>query len=133
MNKIEIEQSKNSPYINFDPNSGTFTIIGESRPENVRLFYEPLLEWMHKYTDEIGSGVSNATKELIMYIRLGYFNSSSAKYIFDLLHQYHQIEKHGIKTRLEWQYDEGDEDMKQAGLDLSEMLDFQFDYNEKKQ
>lgn len=127
MNQLFIEQTKNSPRLLFDPIENKFEIMGESRPENVRSFYEPILHWVNDFHDFIAAS-KKIPSQLNIKIRLGYFNSSSAKFIFDLLHKFHQFESLGTKPTVLWLYEDGDDDMKQAGLDLSEMLDFPFQY-----
>ena len=44
MEKLIIEATGNSPRIVLDPESRNFEFSGESRPENVRKFYLPILE-----------------------------------------------------------------------------------------
>lgn len=126
-----IERTRNSPRIYFDPACNVFEIIGESRPENVRLFYEPIVRWLDDYAYEINAAMMRGLqpiKSFTIDIKLGYFNSSSAKFVFDMLHKIHLFYDLGIDVKANWYYEEGDEDMKQAGFDLSEMLDFPFIY-----
>jgi hypothetical protein len=135
MNPLIIEKSKNTPRIFFDPTKQYYEIIGESRPENVRLFYEPVCHWIENQYNEIESHF-NAGEHLFQkidfHVKLGYFNSSSAKFIFDILHKLYQLKKYNIQIQTLWFYDEGDEDMKQAGIDLAEMLEEEFSFRENK-
>jgi hypothetical protein len=50
MEKLIIEATVNSPRIVLDPDEQSFEFSGESRPENVRNFYLPVLEWLEKFT-----------------------------------------------------------------------------------
>lgn len=131
MDALTIDSTRNSPKVILDPINQVFEITGESRPENVRLFYEPIIRWIDDYYHEISASIlrgNQPMKKLTIDIKLGYFNSSSAKFIFDLLHKVHQFYDHGIDVKANWFYEDNDEDMKQAGIDLSEMLDFPFAY-----
>ena len=53
MEKFIIEPTANSPRIVLDPEKRTFEFSGESRPENVRKFYLPVLEWLEAYTGSL--------------------------------------------------------------------------------
>lgn len=135
MDTLKIDQTRNTPKIIFDPVNNKFEITGASRPENVRIFYEPVVIWLENYYTEILDSIAKGKpviEKFIIDIKLGYFNSSSAKFIHDALHRIHQLYDHGIDVKAKWYYDEGDDDMRQAGQDLSEMLDFPFIYHEIK-
>ena len=57
-------------------------------------------------------------------IALDYFNSSSAKYILDILKRLDDLHATGAsKVHLEWTYDEGDLDMQEAGNDYKALLE----------
>ncbi|MCB0395617.1 MAG: SiaC family regulatory phosphoprotein [Flavobacteriales bacterium] len=53
MEALRIPATESSPAITLDPEKGTYEIIGESRPEDVRKFYEPILEWLDKYKSSL--------------------------------------------------------------------------------
>ncbi|HZJ73817.1 MAG TPA: SiaC family regulatory phosphoprotein, partial [Perlabentimonas sp.] len=50
-----------------------------------------------------------------------YFNSSSAKFIFDLVFLLSQIIKDGVPLKIYWYFDEDDEEMKEVGEELAEV------------
>ena len=52
MEKLIIEPTLNSPSVILDPADNRFEFSGESRPENVRNFYMPVLEWLEKFATE---------------------------------------------------------------------------------
>lgn len=135
MNHLNIEATETAPRISFNPDTRIFEITGESRPENVREFYEPIIKWLDDYGKEIFSVTDieknvNEKISLRFNFRLGYFNSSSAKFIHDILKKIIELFYQGIDIKIYWYYEEGDEDMQDAGEDLSEMINFPFNYIE---
>ncbi len=133
MEKLVIDATSHSPAIVFDPGAGKFTITGVSRPEDVRAFYYPVLEWLRTFLqDEIHTGktVYDEDHPLILEIRLKYFNSSSAKFLFDIFSEIGQLKEAGQKVIIRWYYDEGDDDMLEAGEELSEIAEIPFEYIE---
>ncbi len=57
-------------------------------------------------------------------LAMSYFNSSSSKYILDLLKVLDEIHITGAgKVAMEWHYDQGDLDMEEAGGDYKALLE----------
>ena len=121
MEKIILESTLNSPRVVLDPEADMFEFSGESRPENVRNFYMPILEWLEKF----GSEVSGACT---FRFNFEYFNSTSAKYILDIFKVLHSIQEAGSDIHVKWHYEEDDEDMYEVGLEMSRMSGLSFDY-----
>jgi len=65
MEKLIIEATVNSPRIVLDPEEKKFEFSGESRPENVRNFYLPVLEWLEKYDIQFDELCFSSRKEII--------------------------------------------------------------------
>jgi len=85
MDPLIIEATSHSPEISFDPSAGKFFISGVSRPEDVRSFYYPVVEWLERFLEEevrAGKVSFNKDNPLVLEIKLKYFNSSSAKFLF---------------------------------------------------
>ena len=57
-----------------------------------------------------------------------YFNSSTAKFLFDIISSIKKLAECNIPTEIAWIYDPGDIDMKEAGEDLSILIDLKFVY-----
>ena len=132
MDALIIEATENSPLISYNNDSKIFEIVGESRPENVREFYEPILIWMDEFGTEMSANVNgdgNATS-ITFNFKLEYFNSSSSKFILDIVKKIYDYHTKGIKIKVNWFFDEGDEDMQEAGEELSKMVKFPFEYIE---
>lgn len=49
MLKLSIKAKKDSPEVNFDPETNIFKVVGICHPENVTLFFQPVIEWLDNY------------------------------------------------------------------------------------
>mgnify|MGYP000879185556 CR=1 FL=1 len=114
------EQTAKTPFIQFDPNSGKFEMKGKSIPENSKVFYSIMFEWLDKYT-------AQPAQNTVFDIQLDYFNTSSAKCIIDLFKKLESIEKSGKgKVIINWHYNEDDGDMQEAGQDYQSVIKVNF-------
>ncbi len=129
MEKLIIEPTANSPRIILDPESRNFEFSGESRPENVRKFYLPILEWLEAYTAEQENLKDDErTFGMLCQFNFEYFNSTSAKYILDIFKSLNAISALDIKLEIKWLYEEDDEDMLEVGQEMSRMSKLSFEY-----
>lgn len=129
MEKLIIEPTFNSPSVILDPTAGQFEFSGESRPENVRKFYLPILEWLDSYAGEQSSMESSKRPSSIqVQFNFEYFNSTSAKYILDIFKALNVLNDLGINILVKWLYEEDDEDMLEVGEEMSRMSRLDFEY-----
>ncbi|HBE41041.1 MAG TPA: hypothetical protein DDW27_07535 [Bacteroidales bacterium] len=131
MEKLIIQPTHLTPEIKFSPDENIFTISGMSAPEDVRALYYPVIEWMNKFHEEALNGnfkVFNENNPLIFKIDLNYFNSASAKFLFDILLGLKKVADTGIPSIIEWYYEEDDIDMKEAGEDIAELVEMELKY-----
>lgn len=128
MEPIRIEGTNISPKVSFDPMGRMLEISGYSRPENVRDFYMPLLQWIEDYKSFILSNKpSNSDIEPITFkFKFIYFNSSSAKFIYDIILLLSTLQKDGIPLKIYWHFDEDDDELREAGEELSDMAHVPF-------
>jgi len=129
MHKLFIEQDLRTPCITFSPDENIFHIRGTSSPEDVRKLYYPVIEWINKFYEEVLKGEIKTFSEenpLRFQFDLKYFNSSSAKFFFDLLTELKKLPPAGCPVIIEWYYEDNDTDMKEAGNDLSQLVDMEF-------
>ncbi len=121
MENLHIEASTNSPLIICNAAENSITIKGESRPENVRSFYEPLFLWIDSYKAHIDTTNKTSIK---LNLNLSYFNSSSAKIFLELVSTLNSLDKHNanISFIINWFHDEEDEDMIEAGHEFENMI-----------
>ncbi len=127
MQALNIEATENSPKIVLDPSAGKFEISGESRPEDVRKFYEPILEWIEQYGKELSSA---GQTDLQFDFIFEYFNSSSAKYIMDIMSKINdiQVNNSNVNVQIRWHYEEMDEDMQEAGEEFQNITEIPFKF-----
>ena len=120
MNKYFLEQTAKTPFIEFEPQSGTFEMKGKSIPENSKVFYEQMFVWLDAY-------VLSPAAITTFDIQLDYFNTSSAKCIIDIFKRLELIEKNNKgKVVINWHYNEDDGDMQEAGQDYQSVIKVTF-------
>ncbi len=119
-----------SPEVLFDPEALKFEVSGYSRPENVRDFYMPLLNWLEQFVKDLMERKPSISRPIAFNFRLVYFNSSSAKFMFDMVSIINEIHKNKFPVVINWYFDEEDEELREAGEELSEMANFPFSYIE---
>lgn len=124
MNALIIEPSDFSPKVILDPTKNIFELSGESRPENTSKFYLPIIQWLEQYQtvlywekDKFGQETSR-----VFEFKFDYFNSTSAKFIMDVLMQLDKMAMEGYNIHAKWHYDKRDEDMKESGEEFSKLL-----------
>ncbi len=132
MKTLNIEATDKSPKIIFDPSKKIFEMAGNSRPENVRDFYYPIIETLRNYFDSVADDQQyikeSEEKPYKFNFKLDYFNSSSAKFISDILVIVKDFNENGIRFKIYWYFEDGDDDMKEVGEDFSDMISFPFNY-----
>lgn len=126
MDALIIESTEVSPKIIFDPENNIFEISGESRPENVRKFYDPIINWLDEYGRILLQ--KKEDKSTLFTFKFEYFNSSSAKFIMDILKKIESLHLKGIKFSINWYYDEGDEDMEETGGEFARIIEIPFKF-----
>ncbi len=90
------------------------TIKGECYPEDISEFSAPIME-------QLDSDVA-ATDSYQVDIELYYFNSSSAKFLFDLFEFLDQSAANNKQIGVTWRYRADDDTMQDAGEEFREDL-----------
>lgn len=135
MQKLYIRSGANTPEIHFSPEENIFLIRGKSSPEDVRELYYPVINWVKAYTEVILEELfSTYTPEIPLkfQVDLSYFNSSSAKFLYDIFSELKRLIPAGIPFVIEWIYDEEDIDMREAGTDIAQLVEMEFTFVPKK-
>ncbi len=129
MEDIYIKATEKTPEIVIKVNEGYVKIEGRSLPENVRSFYYPIVQDFNRIIEHWKK--ESDLEDFEFHVKLGYFNSSSAKFILDLLMAFATIEPESYKqTKIYWYYEEEDIDMKEAGIQIADLLNKEFEYVE---
>lgn len=121
MEQILIDKSIDTPYVRLE--NGYIEIEGRSIPENVHLFYTPLYEWVEEY-------VKSPEPYTKIIINLEYTNSSSNKYINEMLKELSKAYDNGFDMKVFWKFEEDDEVIKQIGEDIESIINIPFKYME---
>jgi len=104
------------PAVSFNPDTGIFEIKGSSIPENSGSVYEPIIEFLKDYKEQ--------PKEVTTFnIALTYFNTSSSKWILNILRLMKEIlTKKKKEVIINWFYEPEDEEMLEAANDYQSIL-----------
>jgi hypothetical protein len=131
MQELHISPTSSSPEVHFSPEENIFLICGISSPEDVRAMYYPVIEWIRNYVNELLIAKlknKNAKGEvpLKFKIDLEYFNSSSAKFLYDIFMELQRLIPEDVPFIVEWVYDKEDIDLKEAGSDIASLAGMEF-------
>jgi hypothetical protein len=116
---LHIESTEATPLINFHPKSNVLDIKGCSVPEDCVTLYIPVLNWVDNY-------LLTKPEEITLNIQLDYFNTTSSKFIFELLKKLERYQTDNIKLSVNWFYSPGDEDLEEAGQIYSDVINIPF-------
>lgn len=134
MEKLYIAPTTSTPEISFSPEENIYSIRGNSSPEDVRAMYYPVIKWIKDLSKSIidGNPISFSNENpLKLTVDLEYFNSSSAKFLFDIFTELKQLTPAEIPVNIEWYYEKEDMDMKEAGKDISNLVGMEFQFVSK--
>ena len=124
MENLVIEGTKKTPEIQFLID-GKLKISGRSIPEDPSKFYNTLLLWVYDYCN-------NLSPSTTVDIDLEYFNSGSSKYILQLLRELKVASDKGNEIKINWYYEEGDDDILERGEYYASILEIDINFIEVK-
>ncbi len=107
--------------VNFDASTALLQIKGNSIPENSDEFFQPLYDWVDKFIVEHNGKVT-------LRIFMTYFNTSTIRHIIGVMKRL--IKRYGADLKIIWAYEKGDEEIMDRGQDISEVVKFNFDFEE---
>jgi hypothetical protein len=122
---LYINPTDETPQVILDPENNRFEFVGNSYPENSTKFYSPILNWMKEYID------SSPKQDLSVDFNFDYFNTSSAKYILEILRLIQDHQDKGNKCLIRWYYFQDDTDMLEAGEDYQMTITVPFEIIER--
>jgi len=121
MESLVIPEGLNTPVINFDAHTGKLEITGNSIPEDVAGFYQPVFNWLMQYVEQ-------PAKNTELHIHLNYFNSASAKVILDILNYLEALLDRDVNVQVFWHYLDIDEDMFSTGKEFQSLVKLPFQF-----
>jgi hypothetical protein len=116
MQNIDIPATARTPAVLFDFGQHHLKLVGESYPEDVTEFYNPIFASLDAYLAELGDGKCRFDFELI------YLNSSSAKAIMMMMDKLDAAAANGATVDVFWYYDKEDDTMQELGEEFGEDL-----------
>lgn len=117
MENISIAASERSPEIDFNFETNTFSLRGESYPEDVNAFFGPLIGNLESHLDALNEAKVEFTFELI------YFNSSTAKVLMNLFDALDRAAENGNEVLINWVFEADDDNMEEMGEEFGEDLE----------
>ncbi len=123
MDILKIERTPATPGVEFDADELLISIRGISKPANAANFYHPLLSWLEEFHS---LQQHKPSAPLNIEIKLGSIDSSSMAMLIDLFKIVSKIHKAGMKIIIEWYYTEDNEQIREAGQEISDLTDLPF-------
>ncbi|HQE54246.1 DUF1987 domain-containing protein, partial [Tenuifilum sp.] len=125
MKALRIEAEIDSPEIYFNPDTKVFSISGISHPENAKEFYQQILDWLDEYYEFIKN---QEPSKIIVDLNFRYINSTSYKYLRDVLRKISSFRSANFEVEVIWNYHEEDEELLHEGEVLFELPDINLPY-----
>jgi hypothetical protein len=114
LNDLNISATEETPEVLLSASSGKSFLKGRSLPENAFEFYRPIIAWAKNYVEHNGVGLE-------VTLSFDYLNSSSSRFLFEMLHALDQSENSASYV-VRWQTDPEDELMIEKGEELQRLL-----------
>ena len=122
MEALTLESTKKTPMVMLDP-AGKMRIGGRSIPEDASKFFDEILNWILEY-------VNAPQDQTVIDIELEYFNSGSAKFVMQILRELSELIHNGKELKVNWYYEEGDDDILERGEYYASILDLDINFIE---
>lgn len=116
MSPFIMEETKSTPYINFDDTKNLLLIRGESYPENTAGFYAPVFNWLEDYLSGTIAGIT-------VNLQITYFNSSSSKVLMDFFNLLEEAAGRGTAVAVNWLYHEENDMSLEYGEEFKEEME----------
>jgi delta-aminolevulinic acid dehydratase/porphobilinogen synthase len=108
--RMQLEATNRTPAVSIS--STGIEMKGECYPEDITAFAEPVMEALRQQLESAESFHAR--------IELYYFNSSSAKFLFDFFEELEEAAEDGKQVQIDWCYRADDSSMQEAGEDFEE-------------
>lgn len=104
MENLEIAGTIKTPTITMNGENGSMLLEGRSNPENARSLFQPVIDWLEEY-------VKHPAQRTDLKINLELFNTSSSKYLLEVLRKVRFLADNNYETSVTWMYEEDDLEM----------------------
>jgi hypothetical protein len=119
MTPLLIDATETTPSVLFDNNKGIMDIKGNSYDEDSTEFFRRLIGWLQDYR-------LSPNQSIILNLQLKYLNSSSRYNLYETLKLFKAIKDQGIHLTVNWFYEKEDADIREAGEEFSDLINFPF-------
>ena len=116
MENIRIEATDNTPEVDFDFEANAFALRGILYPEDAFPFFDPILRPFREHLSELASDAT-------FTFELTYFNSSSARFVMEILRVLDGAAQGEHAVRIVWVCDDEDDNMQETGEEFAEDLE----------
>jgi hypothetical protein len=116
---LSIDATETTPLVDFNSKTNVLLMKGCSVPDNGFEFYSPIFTWLDNY-------LATNPEHITMNIQLDYFNTTSSKFIFEMLKRIKGYTGDKIPLSVNWFYSAGDEDIEEAGKIYSDVMNIPF-------
>jgi hypothetical protein len=113
---FEKPQTDSTPYVLIDEKNNLLKLAGESYHENVIEVYKEIYEWLNQY-------LSSDFQTLTFECAMTYYNSSTAKLLFNILMQMDESAADGRKITVNWIVEEENDILMECGEDYKEDME----------
>ena len=120
MNDLTIDSGKDTLSVKCKYQFGLIELEGVSYPQDAADFFNPVYEWLENYIDQVGAAIT-------LNLRINYLNTSSTKCLFDFIDRMEEYYQEGKEVKINWYYEQDDEDIKETGLEFQEDMELPFE------
>lgn len=114
-----IKKTKTTPMLYIDYDNGTVTIEGHSYPENAESLFRPFVSTLENF-------LYKTDKPIVFEFNVPYLNTSSTKFLYDILELLNKATENNKNILLNWYYDIENENTLELGTELLEDSNFQY-------
>jgi len=107
-------QTGDTPSITVDVEKREISISGKCFPANAREFFGPFRNWLD-------TNLKDNDESISLNVDLEYFNTSSSLVLLEIMRQLIKS-NNCVNHCINWIYEEEDEDIKEAGIEYSYLL-----------
>ncbi|WP_028315288.1 DUF1987 domain-containing protein [Desulfatibacillum aliphaticivorans] len=119
MQQLLIEQTASTLGVDFDPQTSTLAMSGESYPENALKFFTPVAAWLEEFLSSRTPG-----DKIQVDLDIIYFNSSTSKVLMNIFDMLEEAAKKRILVNIAWKHHAENEISQECGEEFAEELQY---------